>query len=486
MFVRKTKSRSSTCFQVGHKRNGKFVLVKHVGCASTPAEIEALRLKAKQELVRIVYENQLSMFPDKRQTSKAKLLGWHITGYHLVFGSVYDSIGFPNNLLRDLVVARIVYPKSKLSTIRYLGRHMGINLPKDRVYRFLDRLDKNELSQIAFRFVSQRNNGISLIFYDVTTLYFEVDNEDTLRKKGYSKDHRSDIPQILIGLFVDHDGYPFDFDFFDGKTFEGNTFQVAIGNLMAKYSFDKLTVVADAGMLSEANLSYLESVDIGYIVGARLRSLGDKLTQELGMHDFTKASVVEIPLQGRRLIIEFSQTRAKKDRSNREKQVEKLKLDIASKRQLIRKSKYLAVARRGKIIGLDQNKIDKDKQYDGLKGYIANRSNGMVHQEIIAQYHNLWKVEKAFRMSKGDLKERPIYHFVLQRIRSHLLICFVSLLVMKETERILKQEQCSLEKAIEALGRIGQGEVRIGNVQLEIDSELDQEAQSILKLFEGH
>ena len=166
--------------------------MKHVGCAGTPAEIEALKIKAREELTRIVLENQLSLFPNTPDLPQAKLLRWHITGFHQVFGHVYDRIGFPDNLLRDLVVARIVYPKSKTATIRYLARYIGIDFSKDRVYRFLDRLDKDELTRIAFRFVSQRNSGISLVFYDVTTLYFETDSEDSLKKKGYSKDHRSD------------------------------------------------------------------------------------------------------------------------------------------------------------------------------------------------------------------------------------------------------------------------------------------------------
>ena len=134
---------------------------------------------------------------------------------------------------------------------------MGISLHRDRVYRFLDTLDKNKLTSIAYEFVSVKNEGISLIFYDVTTLHFETETEDDFRKKGFSKDHRGDMPQILIGLFVDYEGYPFDFDFFTGNTFEGHTFKISVEKLIKKYQFKSLTVVADAGMLSEENLSYL-------------------------------------------------------------------------------------------------------------------------------------------------------------------------------------------------------------------------------------
>lgn len=485
MFVRKTKSRNSTCFQIGRKQYGRFVLIKHVGCAKNLSEIEALRIKAREELVKIVLQNQLSLFPDVKDVPKAKLLNWRITGFHQVFGTVYDLIGFPDNLLRDLSITRIVYPKSKTATIRYLDRYMGITLSKDRVYRFLDQLDKETITKIAFSFVAQKNMGISLIFYDVTTLYFETDTEDTLRKKGYSKDHRIDTPQILIGLFVDSEGYPFDFDMFEGNEFEGHTFKIAISSLIARYAFDSLTVVADAGMLSDSNLTFLASKGIGYIVGARLKNLSQNLTKLIHAHDFSKDHLLQIHLGERKLIIDFSEDRDRKDFLNRDRLIRKIKARLSSGQGLIKRSKYLRLEKGGRVLGLDQAKIDADKLFDGLKGYMTN-VEGLNALEIIKQYHNLWRVEKAFRMSKNDLRERPVYHQNREKIQAHLLICFVSLLVMKEAERILKMKNYSLEKAIEILGKVGQGEMRIGNIHMAIDSELDEEAQSLLELFVGH
>ena len=486
MFVRKTKSRNSTCFQIGKKQYGRFILLKHVGCANAPVEIEALRIKAQEELTRIVLEHQLSLFPEQKKQIRAKLLNWHITGFHHVFGAVYDHIGFPDTMLRDLVIARIVNPKSKTATIRYLNRHIGITFSKDTLYRFLDTLDHDSLTKIAYSFVSKRNNGITLIFYDVTTLSFETENEDGVRRKGYSKEHRSDMPQILIGLFVDSDGYPFDFDVFEGNKFEGHTFKAAVGNLMNKYSFEHLTVVADAGMLSEDNLSYLTEHHITYIVGARIKNLSNSLKKGICSHDYTKNGRYGQMVEGKRLIVDFSPDRAKHDRMNREKLIKKLETRIEKGEQLIRKSKYLLVENTGTVTGVDQKKIDEEKQFDGLKGYVTTADNSITSEDIVAHYHNLWKVEKAFRMSKNDLRERPIYHQQLKRIKAHLLLCFVSLLVMKEAERILIQKHYTVEKAVEILGTVGQGKIRIGNVQLEIDSELDQDAQSILKLFTGH
>ena len=486
MFIRKVKSRKSICFQIGEKRNGRFKLIKHVGCASIDHEIEALQVKAKQELQELILKNQLLLFPEIKKSFKAKLLNWHITGYHLVFGTVYNSVGFPNNMLRDLVVARIVHPRSKDATVRYLRDYLGIMLSKDRIYRFLDTLDKNRLTRIAYDFVSKKNKGISLIFYDVTTLHFETEKEDEFRKKGFSKDHRGDMPQILVGLFVDFEGYPFDFDYFTGNTFEGHTFKTSVKKLIKKYQFKSLTVVADAGMLSEDNLSYLDTKKINYIVGARLKNTKDETVRQIIDHNYKIESINEIELDNQRLIIEYSEDRAKKDAKNREKIIDKLIHKLKTGKPVIHKNKFLLDKNQEKITQLDKKKIEADKQFDGLKGYITNTHNQSSFKEIIDQYHNLWKVEKAFRMSKSDLRERPIYHQETKRIKSHLILCFVSLLVMKETEKILNRKKYTIEKTIEIMGKVGEGEIRIGNTKMPLESELNQEVKDILKLFLGH
>lgn len=438
---------------------------------------------------------QPSLFPNVPTETRATLTNWRITGFHKIFGHIYDTVGFPKNMLRELVIARIAYPKSKSATVRYLDQYLGISLSEDRIYRFLDTLNKDELTRIAFDFVSKKNNGIALIFYDVTTLYIETNDEDDLRKKGFSKDHKNELPQIVIGLFVDKDGYPFDFDFYEGSTFEGHTFSKAIKSLLKRYQFADLVVVADAGMLSESNIHFLETEKLNYIVGARLKSLSEKFKKRIFMHDFIEESVFETvcefkseagEITKRRLIIDFSEKRAKKDRFNREKLIKKLEVKIASKKELIKKSKYVILENQGKVAGIDQEKIEQDKRHDGLKGYWTNLQVKTKPKEIIDQYHNLWKVEKAFRMSKSDLQERPIFHRKIKRINGHLLICFCSLLLLKETEEILKPTGISLMKAIEVLGKVGQGDMVLGKLKLPIDSELSGEAKSIFHEILGH
>lgn len=489
MFIRKIKSRQSSCWQIGEKREGRFHLIKHIGCALKPEAIAALKLKAEDELAKIKQGCQLSLFPQSAG-KKAILTSWRITGFHRFFGPIYEQIGFPINLLKDLTIARIVQPKSKLATVRYLNQHLGLNLGKDTIYRFLDTLEKNFLTKIAFDFVMRKNQGLNLIFYDVTTLYFETDEEDSFRQKGYSKDRRSDLPQVVIGLFVDNDGYPFDFDSFAGKVFEGQTFPIIVKKLKERYQVTNFTVVADAGMLSEANLNFLTAEGINYIVGARLKSLAQKTLETIFAHDFSQESIFEVKLtdkstnKEKRLLVDFSAKRAKKDQANRERLIEKLQQKLAEKKLSVRKSKYLVWKNRGQITGIDQSRITEDQKCDGLKGYWTNLENLLSSQEIIDQYRRLWQIERAFRMSKTDLLERPIFHWREKRIKSHLLLCFCSLLVMKEAERLLARKDLSLAQAVEILETVGEGEVKLDQITLPIESEISQTAQEILTLIE--
>jgi transposase len=490
MYVRKVKAGKSVFFQIGNKIKRKFVLIQHVGSTSSPDQIELLHQKALVECERLKEEERPTLFPLTPEREKAKLINWRITGFHQVFGLIYDRIGFPKNHLRDLAIARIAYPRSKLATARYLEQYLGISLSEDKIYRFLDTLNKDELTQIAFNFVKKKNNNsMALVFYDVTTLYFETNDEDELRKKGYSKDHKNDLPQIVIGLFVDKDGYPFDFDFYDGKTFEGHTFAEAVGALIKKYQLTNLVVVADAGMLSQQNIDFLERLKIYYIVGARLKGMSEQFKKQIFSNEFTKNPVHEIVLKSnsiKRLIIDYSEKRAQKDRYNREKIIKSLETKISSKKPLIKKSKYLLVRGVDKIEGIDHGKVSLDQRHDGLKGYWTNLETRTKPREIIDQYHNLWKVEKAFRMSKSDLLERPIYHRKKKRISGHLLLCFSSLLVMKETEKLLKEIDISLSRSVELLGKVGQGEMRLGKIIMPIESDPNPETNQVLQHILGH
>lgn len=475
--------------QIGHKVNGRFVMDKHVGSAplSSPHLISVLQEKAKSQLWDLQHQKQPQLFSFPVKTPPAKLANWHITGYHQVFGTVYDQLGFSSGLLRDLSIGRIVYPKSKLATVDYFRQYLGIELSIDTVYRFLDTIDKTQIVAVASAFVSRKSSGFSFVLYDVTTLHFETDTEDSLRQKGFSKNHRHDLPQVLVGLFVDPQGYPFDFDVFPGKTFEGHTLQKAVSGFKAKHQVSELTVVADAGMLSLDNLQKLRDLRVHYIVGARIKSLAKDPLRLVFNHNFSRQEIFETEIsEYGRLIIEYSALRAAKNKQDRDRSVAKITKGLQSHRLLLRKRKYLtSPSINSSEISLNQAQIDLDAKFDGLKGYYTDLKKTRLATEIISHYKNLWKVESAFRMSKSDFRERPVYHTKEQRILAHMCVCFVALLVGKETERILKNH-CSLQRAVLLLGRVGSGIAKVGKLELEIESEVDFKTQEILDVLESY
>lgn len=367
-------------------------------------------------------------------------------GPELVFGSLFDEIGFnaiPQKLFRHLVVARLAYPTSKLKTVDYLYRAQGVETNEDAIYRFLDTLNakhKTIAESIAFQHTKKTLGMLSVVFYDMTTLYFESEDEDDLRKIGYSKDGKFQCPQIMIGLLVGEGGLPIGYDVFEGNTFEGHTLVKTLNKIGEKYGLGKPVVVADAAMLSKKNVEELNAHEYTFIVGGRIKNESEKTKAEIlkksrGMAD---GSSFEVGREdGTRLVVSFSEKRKKKDAHNREKGVKKLRAKVS--RGVLAKAhignrgynKFLSLS--GDVsVSIDETKIIHDARWDGLKGYVTNT---MIEREkVIEHYGHLWQIEKAFRISKTDLRVRPIFHHKRRRIEAHLTIAFVAYCIWKELE----------------------------------------------------
>src|SRR4030066_130987 len=260
---------------------------------------------------------------------------------------------------------------------------------------------------------------LSIVFYDVTTLYFESPDEDDLRKTGFSKDGKHQCPQIVLGLLVSIEGYPLAYEIFEGNKFEGNTMLPVIDAFKQKYSLDKLVVIADAGLLSNKNIR--ELIDRGYefILGGRIKNESDKIKQKIISHQFKDGkSMVINRSKGIRLIVGYSSSRAKKDVHNRKRGLKKLEKSLErgtlNKQHINNRgyNKYLRID--GKItLSIDYEKFEADGIWDGLKGYITNSK--LDKEKVIKNYKQLWQIEKAFRISKTDLRVRPIYHRLSKR-----------------------------------------------------------------------
>jgi len=322
------------------------------------------------------------------------------------------------NYSDHLVITRLVYPVSKLKTMNYLYKYKNIFIEKDKIYRYLDKLNskhKERLQRISYRHTfTVLNNEIAIVFYDVTTLYFEIEDEDDLRKSGFSKEGKHQNPQIVLGLLVSTGGYPLGYEIFEGNKFEGHTMLPVIEAFKHKYNLEKLIVVADAGLLSNDNITELQNKGYEYILAARIKNESNVVKKAILSVSLNNAESTIIQKDERtKIIISYSATRARKDEHNRKKGLQKLEKTIASgklsKKNINNRgyNKYLKLE--GDVaVSIDYQKYESDGCWDGLKGYLTNTA--LTQEEVIENYQQLWVIEKAFRISKTDLKIRPIYH----------------------------------------------------------------------------
>lgn len=460
MFVRKNRNRSgSISVQIISKARGKYRVVKTIGYSKDADEIAKLVFEAKNF---VNYpSSQPSLFSDLSKTDLAiksfventSNLQVHTTGPELIFGTLFDRIGFnavKDELFRHITIARLAYPTSKLKTVDYLYRYRGIKVDVDAVYRFLDKLantHKEIVEKIAFEYTKKQLNNISVVFYDMTTLYFETEDEDDLRKIGFSKDGKFQKPQIMLGLLVGQHGYPIGYDIFEGNTFEGHTLLPILEKTQKKYGFEKPIVIADAALLSKKNLANLEKQSYQFIIGGRIKNETDEIKQQIleqAQNLKDSDSFVIKKKDKTKLIITFSTKRQKKDAFNREKGLRKLrervKFGHLTKESINNRGYNKFLILKGSVgVELDEDKVKEDQKWDGLKGFVTNTR--LKPGQIVENYRHLWQIEKAFRISKTDLKIRPIHHYLKKRIKAHICIAFVAYTIYKELERLLYKHE---------------------------------------------
>lgn len=427
MFIRtkKTPRNSSTSVQIVESirdaisGKNKQKVIKHIGTAYDDQHLFDLKRLAELIKNEIKSSNSANNLPmtcvpaqfigtvseiTQEEVINAKYLEreqQHILGIHDVYGCVYDYLGFTNllarpkqrehaaKILKDIVLARIAYPTSKRESVSILANKFGIEINLDHVYQMMDKLDDTFCEKIQQRALSAAlkimQGKINVLFYDVTTLYFESFKEDDLKENGYSKDLKFNQPQILLALFVTDKGLPLGYEVFPRKTFEGHTLKVVIEKLQIKYNIDQIVFVADRGMFSKENLAYLEEKGFKYVVGAKLRSMTEKRKEEIlnkenykPLADVEDLKVFEFLIKDtKRVVVSFSNKRALKNQLDRKRTVEQLRTKLAkekSSKGLISNSgykKYIKVSE-GTEVTVDEEKIAKDAQWDGLHGVITN------------------------------------------------------------------------------------------------------------------
>lgn len=454
MFVRKKKNKSgSISIQIIQKAGKTNQLVETVGSSKDEREINRLFSEARQRISLLEKQQRFHFLnqEDESILSFAQTLSnanIKAVGAELTFGALFDHMGFnriKDPLFKDLVISRIIYQGSKLKLTEYLRRFEGKRISVQRIYRFLDKLNdqyKSHIQAIAFEHTQKILGHIAVVFYDMTTLYFEAGDEDDFRKIGFSKDGKFQNPPILLGLLVGEKGYPIGYELFEGNTYEGKTLIPVFEAFQKRFGLVQPIIVADSGLLSKANVMSLKEKGYRYILGARIKNQTDAMKDHILDLNLSRDGQTATITQddGDRLIVTYTEKRAKKDAHNRKKGLMRLEKKIhagkLTKDAINARgyNKYLTLQDEVHV-AINYDKFDRDGAWDGLKGYVTNTH--LSADLIMKSYANLWQIEKAFRMSKSDLEIRPIYHFTKRRIEAHISIAFVAYSIYKEFERLL-------------------------------------------------
>ncbi len=509
MHIRTTKTSSgSTAVQVVKYVRRKMVVLVHLGSAKNKSELLSLKNSAEDWIFK--NDQQLSFLPildeslDKAVEISSSLIALdkcRSVGFRCRL--LYDTLSslaflfkfhlLPNyQILVDLVIARIISPGSKLHSLEFIKESFGI----DHKYRNLTRLLpqfallKDEVESKIINIAKKHFAfNFSLVFYDLTTLYFESFESDELRKIGFSKDNKTNQPQIMIGLLVNDSGFPISYQVFEGNKFEGHTLMPSILAIRKKHKIEQMTVVADSAMISDDNVEFLKANDLSYIVGARVANLSiqmiEKISKDLNQID---DATIRINTPKGKLICHFASNRYRKDKIEMEKQINKAKGLISNSSDpnpARKRTKFLKHKDNDKNnYELNLQLIHKTNLLLGIKGYYTNLGSNLddniTDQEIIKQYRNLWHVEQAFRISKSDLKMRPIFHFKQHSIKAHLLICFMALAVCKFIE-------IKTGRSIKAVLKLLKGvtdsilQNKITNQEFIVKAEINDEVKRILE-----
>jgi len=484
-YVRKVRTASgAVAVQVVRKHRGQRTILAHVGSAHTDAQLGILLERAG----RLVAEDQgvLDFEVAARTQSVEGVADWrrgelipathrtpgspappgrtaatHSRLLYDVLGGVYDWLGFDavdDPVFRDLVIARIVEPTSKADAARVLADLGAKTLSYRIIQRHLAKGNADNYRDViagrCFTHAADRG-GLSLLLYDVTTLYFEAENEDDLRKVGYSKERRVD-PQIVVGLLVDRTGFPLEVGCFEGNTAETRTLVPVITAFADRHDLGEIPMViaADAGMLSATNLTALDEAGLGFIVGSRSVKAPIDLASHFHWNGdvFTDGQIIDTvtprhansivnDLAHRaepvwnpdeqsgawRAIWAYSAKRARRDQKTLYAQETRARAVINGERTV--KSTRFVKTHAGDRI-LDEASLARAQSLVGLKGYVTNLDiTAMAAGEVIVRYHDLWKVERSFRMSKTDLRARPMFHRTRDAIEAHLTIVITALAV---------------------------------------------------------
>jgi len=495
-YVRTVKTASgATAVQIVHSNRRGARTIDHIGSAHSPEEIEALRAVAVQRLAHGQDELELGLGMAAAASSGGPLPITQSRMGHLwdALSRAYDSLGFDDatdgdEVFRHLVLARIIEPTSKEDSLRVLEEVGVASASYATIKRRLPRYAQPEWRQgLGAASAARAALGpASLVLYDVTTLYFETNQGDGFREPGFSKERRLE-PQITIGLLTDATGMPLMVETFEGNKAETKTMLPTITSFMAAHHLSDVTIVADAGMVSEANREAIEDAGLSYIIGARIpeepyqvkkwRAANPDAEIPDG-HVFTQPWPAPSAKKraGRRDKVTYYRYKADSARRTLrgiDTQVAKAERAVAGK-EPVKRNRFVKLTGGQRAVNRDLE--TKARAIAGLKAYITNMPDP-TPQFVIDAYHQLWHIEKSFRMSKHDLRARPIYHHKRESIEAHMSIVFAALAV---TRLIESRTGWSIKKFVRTARRYRTVEIRLGEHTLTAEDPLPTDLRDAL------
>lgn len=477
-----------------HKKGREVVGIEHIGSAHNDADLALLMESARQRLHAGQDELDLGWEPEtttrggqgQRPTvsgQRSELLTRAVAGAYIHLG--FDALG--DEAFWQLVLARIVEPTSKVDSIRVL-EEIGISPVSERtMYRCLARvIERDYRGTLAGGCMAHaaRTSGATVLLYDVTTLHFETDTEDELRKVGMSKERRVD-PQIQVGLLVDRTGFPLEVQCFPGNKAETRTLVPILDGFKQRHGVTDLVVVADAGMLSAANLNALEDAGYQFIVGSRITKAPYDLAEhfETKGNYFTDGQVLEsvrvmgtaAQARNRRVVYQWRFKREQRDQRTLNAQIERAE-KVAAGTNPLKRDRFVKID--GATKGVDWPRVERARQLAGLKGYVSNISTDtMSGLEVINAYHDLFNVEASFRMAKSDLRARPMFHRKHDSIEAHLTIVFAALAVSRLLQDLTG---LSIKRLVRTLRPLRSVTINLAGTHITADPELTDDTQKLL------
>lgn len=375
-----------------------------------------------------------------------------------------------NKILQALSFLRVMDPCSKKRSTELLERYfMDTDFSIDDVYRSLDyfsKYKKDLILHIHEYIRCKYGRSLDNVFYDVTNYYFESD-EDDFRKKGVSKEHRPN-PIVQMGLLMDDAGIPISFKLFEGNTNDCNTLMPVLDELKKDFNLGKVIVVADKGMNSGENIAYNVIHKNGYIYSKSVRGSSKEVKdfvlnssgyKDMGDEYKFKSRVVNTNIwitnaKGKKIqaeidqkqVVFYSEKYAKKARKDRQKVLDKAKKLIGLKKGSLNKGAYKyikdeyldketgEILKKDDYLYIDEKRIAEEEKYDGYYLIVSSELN-MSDKEIIERYKGLWKIEESFRITKSQLKSRPVYVRKIDHIEAHFFICFLALILIRLLEK---------------------------------------------------